>query len=210
MKNYDNNVSVKIPVDSVYLEGILNIPKKSIGIVIFAHGSGSGRLSPRNNYVAEILREAELGTLLFDLLTEGEDQIYQNRFDIDLLAERLKLVTEWVADSVNLKIGYFGASTGSAAAIKAAVEVNGTISAFVSRGGRVDLAAAEISNLKVPALLIVGGNDPEVLELNETAFDKIEADKKLEIISGASHLFEEKGSLEEAARLAKEWFLKYL
>jgi len=203
---------VKIPVNLILLNGILNIPENPIGIVIFAHGSGSSRFSPRNSFVAKELQKNGIATLLFDLLTEGEDQVYENRFDVDLLAERLKSVTKWVANeptTKKLKIGYFGASTGSAAAIKAAAELENKISALVSRGGRVDLAAAEVPNLRTPTLFIVGGNDPEVLEFNEIVFDKTVADKKLIVVSNATHLFEEEGALEEVSKAAAEWFLEY-
>lgn len=207
------NQLVEIPVGQIVLEGILNVPKDALGIVIFVHGSGSSRFSPRNSFVAEYLQENEFATLLFDLLTEEEDRLYENRFDIDLISERLKIVTEWVVKQKNtsaLKIGYFGASTGSAAAIKAAVDMQNNVKALVSRGGRPDLAATEISNLNTPILLIVGGNDRIVIELNSMVFDKIRTDKKMEIIPGATHLFEEPGALEEVARLAAEWFKKYL
>ncbi|MFA4996154.1 MAG: dienelactone hydrolase family protein [Patescibacteria group bacterium] len=214
MNKYEEiNQIVNIPVDSIFLEGILNIPKDATGIVIFVHGSGSSRLSPRNYLVAKYLQENGFATLLFDLLTEEEDRLYENRFDIDLISERLKIVTEWVVKQKNtsaLKIGYFGASTGSAAAIKAAVDLENKISAIVSRGGRPDLAATEIFNLNTPTLLIVGGSDRIVIELNSMVFDKIRTDKKMEIIPGATHLFEELGTLEEVARLAVEWFKEYL
>jgi len=207
------NQSVEIPVGQVVLEGILNVPKDASGIVIFVHGSGSSRFSPRNSFVAEYLQENGFATLLFDLLTSKEDEIYENRFDIDLISERLKIVTEWVVKQKNtsdLKIGYFGASTGSAAAIKVAVDLEKKISAIVSRGGRPDLAATEVSDLNTPILLIVGGNDKIVIELNSMIFDKIRTNKKMEIIPGATHLFEEPGALEEVACLAAEWFEKYL
>lgn len=212
-KYEETNQSVEIPVGQIVLEGILNIPKDAVGIIIFVHGSGSSRFSPRNSFVAEYLQENGFATLLFDLLTSKEDEIYENRFDIDLISERLKIVTEWITKQPatnKLKIGYFGASTGSAAAIKAAVDLGNEISAIVSRGGRPDLAATEISDLNTPTLLIVGGDDRIVIELNSMVFDKIRTDKKLEIIPGASHLFEEPGALEEVARLAAEWFKKYL
>lgn len=214
MTKYDvENEAIRIPIDSVFLEGILSIPENVSGIVIFVHGSGSSRFSPRNTFVAKFLEENGFATLLFDLLTLDEDKIYENRFDIDLLAMRLERVAEWVMKeplTSKLKIGFFGASTGSAAAIKAAIGLENKILAFVSRGGRPDLVAAEISDLKVPTLLIVGGDDLIVIELNEIIFDKLEADKKFEIISGATHLFEEPGTLEEVARLATLWFKKYL
>ncbi|MCL5410920.1 MAG: dienelactone hydrolase family protein [Patescibacteria group bacterium] len=214
MNKYETkNRAIKIPINSIFLEGILSVPKEASGIVIFAHGSGSSRLSPRNSFVAEYLQENGFATLLFDLLTEEEDRSYENRFDIDLLMERLEIVTDWVSKEPvtrKLKVGYFGASTGSAAAIKAAVGLENKISALVSRGGRPDLAAAEAADLRAPTLFIVGGNDRIVLELNSMIFDKIKTDKKFAIVPGATHLFEEKGALEEVARLSAEWFKKYL
>lgn len=205
---------VSIPIDSIKLEGILNIGEGANGIVIFVHGSGSSRLSPRNVFVAEVLEKAGLATLLFDLLTEEEDEIYENRFDIDLLTERLKAVTQWVkknSATANLKIGYFGASTGAGAAINAAADFGEGINAVVSRGGRPDLAVKEaLENIKSPVLLIVGGDDDVVIGLNEQAYDLIKAEKELKIVPGATHLFEEPGALEEVARLATEWFKKYL
>ena len=214
MNKYEiTNQAVEIPVGQIVLEGILNVPKDALGIVIFVHGSGSSRFSPRNSFVAEYLQENGFATLLFDLLTVKEDEIYENRFDIDLISERLKIVTEWITKQPatnKLKTGYFGASTGSAAAIKVSVDLENKISAIVSRGGRPDLAATEVSDLNTPTLLIVGGNDRIVIELNSMVFDKIRTDKKMEIISGATHLFEEPGALEEVARLAAEWFKKYL
>jgi predicted alpha/beta-hydrolase family hydrolase len=214
MNNYETkNQAVKIPIGAIFLDGILSIPKDASGIIIFVHGSGSSRLSPRNKFVAEYLENNGFSTLLFDLLTEEEDQLYENRFDIDLLAGRLEIVTNWVMgeDATNkFKIGYFGASTGSAATIKAAVGLENRISAQVSRGGRVDLAAAEISDLRVPTLLIIGEDDEDVLELNKIVFDKLKGDKKLSVVSGATHLFEEEGALEEVASLAVDWFKRYI
>jgi len=214
MINYEiKNQAVKIPIDEIFLDGILSIPEDVSGIIIFAHGSGSGRLSPRNKFVAEFLEQNGFATLLFDLLTEKEDEVYENRFDIDLLAERLEAVTKWVKNENATKkfnIGFFGASTGSAAAIKAAVGLENEIQAFVSRGGRVDLAAAELPRLRVPTLLIVGEIDFSVLELNKIVFDKLEGDKRFAIVSGANHLFEEEGALEEVSELTAEWFKKYL
>jgi len=205
--------SVKIKINSISLEGDLFLPKDCKGIVIFAHGSGSSRKSPRNVFVAEVLQKAGLGTLLFDLLTEKEDEIYENRFDIDLLVQRLELATKWLKDlpeTKNCKIGYFGASTGAAAALWAAAECGQEIAAVVSRGGRPDLALEFLPKVKAPTLLIVGGNDFEVIKLNEKAYEKVRAEKKLEIVSGATHLFEEPGTLEKVADLAKNWFIKYL
>lgn len=203
---------VKVIADSVKLEGILTIPKDSLSLVIFAHGSGSSRLSPRNRFVAGILQKAGMGTLLFDLLTAKEDEIYENRFDIPLLTGRLKAATLWVkgqSETVKLKIGYFGASTGTAVALVAAADFGKEIKAIVSRGGRPDLAGNALGKVSAPTLLIVGGEDRIVIELNKTAFDMIKAEKQLKIIPGATHLFEEPGTLEEAARLASEWFKKY-
>ena len=205
--------TIQIPIDSIQLEGIFVIPDGAKGLVIFAHGAGSSRLSPRNNFVAEELRKVGLGTLLFDLLTEEEDEIYENRFDIPLLADRLKIVTDWIkkqSEVKNLNIGYFGASTGAAAAIIGAADIGPEIKAVVSRGGRPDLADEALPKIKSPTLLIVGGNDDIVIGLNQEAFDQMECKKELQIIPGATHLFEEPGTLEEAARLASEWFKEYL
>lgn len=204
---------VKIKINSLVLEGDLQIPKEAAGLVLFAHGSGSGRLSPRNNFVASVLRKANLGTLLFDLLTEEEDKIYENRFDIALLTDRLKAATLWLKRQPQLKnypIGYFGASTGTAAALKAAAELGKIIKAVVSRGGRPDLAKEALIRVWAPTLLIVGGNDEGVIELNKEAFELLKGEKELKIIPGASHLFEEPGTLEEVAKLATEWFRRYL
>ena len=206
---------VKIPIGKVILEGNLNIPKNSKGIVLFAHGSGSSRFSPRNKYVADVLNKAGIATLLIDLLTHEEEKIddvtAHLRFDIDLLAERLIYTTDWLNKNPvtkNLKIGYFGASTGAAAALVAAAK-RSDIYAIVSRGGRPDLASSYIPQLKVPTLLIVGGKDTVVIELNKETM-KLNKKFKLEIVNGASHLFEESGALEKVAKLAKEWFKDYL
>lgn len=201
---------VKIPIDSKFLEGILSLPKGAESIVLFAHGSGSSRFSPRNNFVARILQEAGIGTLLFDLLTEEEDWVYATRFDIDLLAQRLVLATSWLKDQPEgkgLQIGYFGASTGAAAALQAATEVDFPIFALVSRGGRPDLAMSYLPKVKAPTLLIVGGFDEPVIELNQRAYGVLGAEKELVIVPGATHLFEEPGALEEVARLATDWFV---
>jgi putative phosphoribosyl transferase len=211
----DENTSklVNIPADSVVLEGDLDIPKGAQALVIFAHGSGSSRHSKRNKYVAQLLREAGLGTLLFDLLTGEEDTIYENRFDIPLLARRLLAATQWVREqplAKKLKIGYFGASTGAAAALIAAAEPGAEIGAIVSRGGRPDLAERALKHVHAPSLLIVGGDDYIVIELNQQAYNLMEAEKELRIIPGASHLFEEPGALEQVARLASEWFRNHL
>ena len=204
---------VQIPIDSIKLEGSLALPIKTQGLVVFAHGSGSSRFSPRNNSVARVLHEAGFGTLLMDLLTEEEDAIYQTRFNIDLLTERLLLATQWLQDQTRTKdlmIGYFGASTGAAAALKAAATVGSKIRAVVSRGGRPDLAKASLVFVQSPTLLIVGGNDDTVIELNCEAYARLKGKKQLVIISGATHLFEEPGTLEEVARLATDWCKLYL
>ena len=204
---------VKIPADSVKLEGILTIPKDALSLVIFAHGSGSSRLSPRNRLVAGVLQKAGMGTLLFDLLTAQEDKVYENRFDIPLLTGRLKAATLWAKGQpgiAQLKLCYFGASTGTAVALVAAADFGKEIKAIVSRGGRPDLAGNALGKVIAPTLLIVGGEDHVVIELNKTAYDMIKAEKQLKIIPGATHLFEEPGTLEEAARLAADWFKKYL
>ena len=205
--------TVEIKINSVKLFGDLFIPKACQGIVIFAHGSGSSRKSPRNIFVAKVLQKVGLGTVLFDLLTEKEDEIYANRFDIPLLAKRLELASKWLKDlpeAKDCKIGYFGASTGAAAALWAAAEIGQEIAAVVSRGGRPDLAGDFLNKLKSPTLLIVGGNDDEVIKLNKQAYEIIKAKKKLAIVPGATHLFEEPGTLEQVADLAAEWFKRYL
>lgn len=204
---------IKIPADSVKLEGILTIPKDALSLVIFAHGSGSSRLSSRNRLVAGVLQKTGIGTLLFDLLTEKEDEIYENRFDIPLLTRRLKAATLWVKgqiETAKLKIGYFGASTGTAVALVAAADFGEEIKVIVSRGGRPDLAKDALGKVIAPTLLIVGGEDHVVIGLNKEAYDIINAEKQLKIIPAATHLFEEPGTLEEAAHLAADWFKKYL
>jgi putative phosphoribosyl transferase len=204
---------VKIQIESIKLDGILTIPEKAKGLVIFAHGSGSSRLSPRNRSVAGVLQTAGMATLLFDLLTAEEDEIYENRFDIPLLTVRLKTATLWARGETGisgLKTGYFGASTGTAVALAAAADLKKEIKAVVSRGGRPDLAKAALGRVTSPTFLIVGGGDPAVIELNNKAYEMIKAEKRLEIIPGATHLFEEPGKLEEVARLAAEWFRKFL
>lgn len=212
-KNTQENL-VCIKIDSLTLEGDLQIPKGAQGLVLFAHGSGSGRFSPRNNFVAQVLRQENLGTFLFDLLTPMEDNIYENRFNIKLLTERLIKTTKWLKDQTReaggLNFGFFGASTGAAAALVAAALLGEEILAIVSRGGRPDLVMEDLPKVKSPALLIVGGNDEGVLELNKKAFEALSCVKKLEIVPGASHLFEEPGALEEVSYLAASWFKKYL
>jgi dienelactone hydrolase len=204
---------VHIKTDSVALEGALAIPEDGRGMVLFAHGSGSSRHSPRNNYVARELRAVGLGTLLIDLLTEEEDRIYQTRFDIDLLTRRLLAATEWLKEQPQtrgLNIGYFGASTGAAAALKAAATLGPAIDAVVSRGGRPDLAEPDLENVQAPTLLIVGGYDDVVIELNRSAYEKLKGKKELVIVPGATHLFEEPGKLEAVAGLAASWLKLYL
>ena len=207
--------TVQVNVGVVTLDGYLHIPPQARGIVVFAHGSGSGRNSPRNRYVARVLNDAGLATLLFDLLTakEGvEDELTARlRFDIPLLASRLVGVTDWIAKNSSTKdfeVGYFGASTGAAVAIVAAAE-RPKVRAIVSRGGRPDLAKSALLLVKAPTLLIVGGEDDMVIGLNQRAYDQIKAEKKLVVIPGATHLFEEPGTLEEVARLASDWFVKH-
>jgi putative phosphoribosyl transferase len=205
---------VHIPADHVSLEGMLELPEGAPGIVLFAHGSGSSRHSPRNNYVARILRDAGLGTLLIDLLTREEDMDYETRFDIPLLTRRLLATTRWLQDDErtrSLAIGYFGASTGAAAALQAAAGMVGRIAAVVSRGGRPDLAGADsLSRVRCPTLLIVGGHDDVVIELNRQAYDVLACEKELVIVPGATHLFEEPGTLEQVAEHAAQWFSRHL
>jgi putative phosphoribosyl transferase len=208
---------VRVAAGPVTLEGNLSLPERARGIVLFAHGSGSSRHSPRNRYVARVLNEAKLATLLVDLLTPDEEAVDLRtahlRFDIGLLAGRLAGVTEWLTqypDTRELRIGYFGASTGAAAALVAAAQRPDAVGAIVSRGGRPDLAGPALARVRAPTLLIVGGNDFEVVELNRRALALLRCEKQLEIVPGATHLFEEPGALEEVARLAREWFERYL
>ena len=216
--NGKNNNEVRIPINSIVLEGNLVIPEGAQGIVIFAHGSGSSRHSSRNKYVAWKLQKEGFGTLLFDLLTVEEERIdmvtAHLRFDIDLLANRLVDVTNWFLINFvteNLNIGYFGASTGAAAALIATKEKSNAIKAIVSRGGRPDLAEKALPDVKAPTLLIVGGNDFQVIDMNQWALERLNVkDKELKIVPGATHLFEESGALEEVAHLAGEWFKRYL
>ncbi len=194
------------------LKALLGIPENARGLIIFAHGSGSGRLSPRNNYVADALRQAGLATLLLDLLTEFEERDRTNVFDIPLLASRLVEATEWAAaqpETERLPVGYFGASTGAGAALVAAAAANG-IGAVVSRGGRPDLADEALPLVKAPTLLIVGSLDGPVIDLNRQAAARMKAPKEVVIVPGASHLFEEPGTLDEVVRHATRWFLKHL
>jgi len=208
---------IRVLAGKVALEGNLCTPENAKGIVLFAHGSGSSRHSPRNRYVAQVLRNAGLATLLFDLLTTDEEAIDirsgQLRFDIGLLANRLTGATDWLkqnADTRNLNVGYFGASTGASAALVAAVERPNTVSAIVSRGGRPDLAASALPHVKAPTLLIVGGRDFPVVAINRDALGKLQVEKELVIIPDATHLFEEPGALDKVAQLAANWFLSHL
>ena len=201
---------VGIDSGSVRLGGDLIVPPKARGVVLFAHGSGSSRFSARNNYVAGVLREAGMGTLLFDLLTEDEAEDRANVFNIDLLASRLLDATKWTAanrEAKGLDIGYFGASTGGAAALLAAVQSPIGIKAVVSRGGRPDMVLPILGLVKSPTLLIVGGEDTEVLKFNRTAYDALKTEKSFKVVPGATHLFEEPGKMEAVASLAREWFL---
>ena len=208
---------VQIPAGRAVLSGNLTIPENAMALVLFAHGSGSSRHSPRNQFVARTLNRAGLGTLLFELLTPEEEalDIYtrEHRFNISLLAERLVHATKWVRqqeETRDLPIGYFGSSTGGAAALVAAAELPQDVGAVVSRGGRPDLAGDALPKVQAPILLIVGGNDDIVIELNETARDRMRCEVKLEIIPGATHLFEEPGALEQAAKLASDWFVNHI
>jgi len=208
---------VLIDVAGVTLEGTLAIPDDALGLVLFAHGSGSSRHSPRNRFVAEVLQSKRIATLLFDLLTRSEESVDQRtaelRFDIPFLAERLIGATRWVQKfpaAKDLNIGYFGASTGAGAALVAAAELPESISAVVSRGGRPDLAAAALRSVRAPTLLIVGGHDVPVIDMNREALAALRCtEKKLMIIPGATHLFEEPGTLEEVARAAADWFARH-
>lgn len=204
---------VRMPVNNSYIHGDLDLIADAKGIIIFAHGSGSSRLSGRNQFVARILHQAQFSTFLFDLLTQEEEQIdvhtREFRFNIPLLAARLMHVTQWIGAQKNisaLPIGYFGASTGAAAALIAAAQLPDKIGAVVSRGGRPDLAGTYLPHVKAPTLLIVGQLDTEVIALNDLAYSQLTCKKSIQIVAGASHLFEEKGTLEEAARLTTEWF----
>lgn len=213
----DTEHPITIPCDEFQLDGLLHIPQDVTGIIIFAHGSGSSRFSPRNQSIARFLQQSKFSTLLFDLLTPEEDEIdtqtMEYRFDIPFLTTRLITVTEWMANNPmleNIPIGYFGASTGGGAALLAAAKRPDNVKAVVSRGGRPDLAGAALSEVKAATLLIVGGNDQTVIELNQKAYEKLNCVKELEIVPGATHLFEEPGKLQEVAHLADRWFRKYL
>ena len=206
--------TVHIPAGLVELDGELNLPPSATGVVLFAHGSGSSRFSPRNTYVAEVLQQRGIGTLLFDLLTREEDLVYQTRFDIELLTSRLVAATEWLRTNPgteSLHIGYFGASTGAAAALQAAAKTGNRIAAVVSRGGRPDLAGeAALRQVTAPTLLIVGGADYGVIELNQQAETLLNCEKQLLLIPGATHLFEEPGTLQQVAANAADWFVRHL
>ncbi len=206
---------VRVNAAGVMLEGNLIIPRGATGIVLFAHGSGSSRFSSRNRYVAEVLRNRGLGTLLIDLLTHDEELVDTRtahlRFDIEMLADRLVGTAEWLGrEQPDQKIGLFGASTGGGAALVAAARIPDRIQAVVSRGGRPDLAGAALPRVKAPTLLIVGGDDVPVIGMNREAYDQMNCVRKMEIVPAASHLFEEPGTLEEVARLAGDWFVRYL
>lgn len=208
---------IRIPIQDINLYGNLNVPGNSSGLVIFVHGSGSSRFSPRNNFVAEVINKAGLATLLFDLLTEEEEAIDQQtrhlRFDIPLLAERLIKVTDWIKKQANLKnlnLGYFGSSTGAAAALIGAAQLPKLIKAVVSRGGRTDLANNFLPKVKAATLCIAGELDETIIQMNKDSLTQINAEKKLIIIPEATHLFEEPGTLEKVADYATEWFVEYL
>lgn len=208
----DFHNSVTIPAGRVMLDGDLFVPSNAKGIVVFSHGSGSSRFSQRNRMVAEYLNGLNFGTLLFDLLTQDEDKNYNNRFNIDLLTQRLAEVTGWLETfpaTQEVRVGYFGASTGAASALRAAALLP-KIGAVVSRGGRPDLAVHELHRVEAPTLLIVGSLDYDVIKLNNMAFAELNCEKKMEIVNGASHLFEEPGTMEEVCRLAGNWFGRHL
>ncbi len=205
--------AVQIPAGKVTLEGNLALPEGCAGVVLFAHGSGSSRYSPRNQFVASELFDAGIGSLLIDLLTPDEDMQYDTRFDIALLTQRLAAATAWLRkepSTRSLKIGYFGASTGAAAALQAAAAKGSRIAAVVSRGGRPDLAGEKaLAQVSAPTLLIVGGNDDLVIQLNREAHDRLRCTKELVVVPGATHLFEEPGTLEDVAKYATLWFRRY-
>lgn len=203
---------VTVAAGDVDLDGELHLPDGARGLVAFAHGSGSSRKSPRNQFVAEVLRDRGLGTLLFDLLTEAEDRAYETRFDIDLLTTRLLGATDWLRGDEgtrDLRLGYFGSSTGAAAALRAAA-ARDDVDAVVSRGGRVDLATERLPEVTAPTLFVVGGADAQVLERNREVLPELGGPKELAVVEGAGHLFEEEGELEEVADLAADWFADHL
>lgn len=204
--------TITIEADNVRLAGTLAIPEGAPGIVLFAHGSGSSRFSPRNRFVAEALQKASIATLLTDLLTEDEDAVYETRFDIELLTKRLESVVQWIEsrpETRTLPVGLFGASTGAASALKVAARRGKRIASVVSRGGRPDLAMDELGMVVSPTLLVVGGEDREVIQLNEAAYRALRCEKEITIVEGATHLFEEPGALEQVAELALGWFRKH-
>jgi putative phosphoribosyl transferase len=210
--DYSFNNEVSIPIGKTFLQGELIIPKKAEGVIIFSHGSGSSRMSPRNRKVAKDLQDKKFGTLLLDLLTPGEDRNYNNRFDIELLTQRLIGATEWLEEqhsAKNCSVGYFGASTGAASALKAAAKLQ-EIEAVVCRGGRADLAMKELPKVSAATLLIVGSLDTDVLKLSKEAYAKLDCIKHLEIVDGASHLFGELGMMDRVSSLASDWFTKHL
>ena len=201
-----------IAAGAATMEGMLELPATPIGVVVFAHGSGSGRFSPRNNQVAAALRDAGMATLMLDLLTPEEDATYRNRFDIEVLAARLHAAATWLGTeplTAPLPLGLFGASTGAAAALRVAADSGTGIAAVVSRGGRPDLAGAALGQVIAPTLLIVGGEDGVVVDLNRQALAALSGEKALEIVPGATHLFEEPGALEQVAQLATNWFVHH-
>lgn len=206
--------TIDIPADGINLRGDLTLLDQTKGLVIFSHGSGSSRLSPRNRFVAGELQKSGFATLLFDLLTPQEDTAFERRFDIGLLTQRLITTTLWIdkqSDYKDLNVGYFGASTGAASALAAAASLgHDMVKAIVSRGGRPDLATGALESVHTPTLLLVGGLDTQVIKLNEMAYEKLNCNKQLKIIPDASHLFEEPGKLEEVTRCASDWFEKYL
>ena len=220
---HENERLVEIPAGTAQLEGILGLPEQAKGIVLFAHGRGSGRLSPRNNYLARVLRDEGFGTLLMDLLMVDEAEDPKNSFDVDLLAQRVLIATDWLeqtSEAKEMRVAYFGADTGAAAALMAAARagIEGAIPitgepgpcAVVCRGGRTDLAGPYLPYVKAPTLLIVPGNDEEILKLNEEAHEQLRCEKGLVVVPGATHLLEEPGALEEVARLSVGWFKLYL
>lgn len=214
----ETSLDLQIPISGLSLRGDLVVPEQALGIVLFAHGSGSGRKSSRNRYVASVLQQHRIGTLLFDLLTEQEEALDARtahiRFDIPLLAERLEQVTDWLCHerlpAPSVALGYFGASTGAAAALIAAAHLGNRISAVVSRGGRPDLADRALPEVTAPTLLIVGGHDHPVIDMNSHALELLRCPKKMEIVPGATHLFEEPGTLEAVSKLAANWFSRHL
>jgi pimeloyl-ACP methyl ester carboxylesterase len=204
---------IHIGLNDLTFPAILTVPEDARSLVIFAHGSGSSHLSSRNNFVADLLNNRNMATLLADLLTVPEDEVYENRFNIPLLSNRLVKITEWALQQTSLQhfpVGYFGASTGAAAALRAAALLDDNIRAVVSRGGRPDLANHALQKVKAPTLLIVGSLDVQVAGLNQKAYEELKCEKKMEFVQGASHLFEEPGTLHRAAVLAADWFERHL